>query len=229
MVTGGVRGCRMVQASPQVTAAQVLDAGRRAEADGRIEYAVQFYRHLTDHHSGAPEAVAAREALSRLKRQGSFSDQASRMRPANPPPLRGSHRGTDEMKRAGPKVGRGPIRIAPVGAGPAPARMELPVPPADYFTGRLIAYAFAGVGGLIFLAGLLLAVAVAVMPAEVAARIPAWMPVFHPLTGTGAAMLGLVLVFSGQVGRALFDLAIASRDIAAIERAKLEHAIAEAS
>jgi len=214
----------MVHASPQVTAAQVLDAGRRAEADGRVEYAVQFYRHLTDHHSGAPEAAMARDALSRLKRQGSRSEPAPRMRTANPPPLRNNgHRGLDEVTRAGHKVGRGPMRIAPVGAGQSAVPLELPEPAAGYFTGRLIAYAFAFIGALVFLAGFLAASAAAI-PAEVAARLPVWLLATHPLAGAGAAILGLVLVFSGQVGRAVFDLASASRDIAAIERAKAEHA-----
>lgn len=227
MVTGGVRGCRMVQASPQVTAAQVLDAGRRAEADGRVEYAIQFYRHLTDHHSGAPEADVAREALTRLKRQRSHSEPLARARPANPPPLRSTgagQRGLAEVPRAGPKVGRGPIRIAPVGTAQSPVPLELPEPPAEYFTGRLLAYAFAGVGVLVFLTGVLMAVALVLTPAEMAARMPAWIPALHPLAGAAAALIGLVLAFSGQVARAVFDLASASRDIAAIERAKAEHA-----
>ena len=45
------RGCRdpMVHAPPQFTPAQLIESGRRAEAEGRLDLAVQFYRHLTEH------------------------------------------------------------------------------------------------------------------------------------------------------------------------------------
>ena len=56
----------MAQGSHQFTPSQILEAGRRAETEGRIEYAIQFYRHLTDHLARTPEAAAAREALTRL-------------------------------------------------------------------------------------------------------------------------------------------------------------------
>ena len=56
----------MAQAGSQFTAEQILEAGRRAEADGRIDYAIQFYRHLTDHLPRAAETAAAREALARI-------------------------------------------------------------------------------------------------------------------------------------------------------------------
>lgn len=56
----------MVQGPTQYTPAQILEAGQRAEADGRVEYAGQFYHHLIDHYPQTPEARIAREGVQRL-------------------------------------------------------------------------------------------------------------------------------------------------------------------
>jgi len=215
----------MVHASPQVTAAQVLDAGRRAEADGRLEYAIQFYRHLTDHHSGAPEAEAAREALSRLKLQTSNLDGFPRTRAASPPPLRNpGHFHASDSARLGPKVGRGPIRIAPAGAVQPSAPIELPESETEYLTGRLVAHAFVGLGVFLAVAGLLATIAGLMLPGEMLAALPHWVLAMHPFAGPTGAATGIVLFLLGQIARAIFDIASASRDLAAIERAKVEHA-----
>jgi hypothetical protein len=66
----------MAPTAAQFSPGQILDAGRRAESDGRIGYAIQFYRHLTDHHGWSPEAAIAKEALARLQN----------FRPAEPAP-----------------------------------------------------------------------------------------------------------------------------------------------
>ncbi len=57
----------MAPTAAQFSPGQILDAGRRAENDGRVGYAIQFYRHLTDHHGWSPEAAIAKEALARLQ------------------------------------------------------------------------------------------------------------------------------------------------------------------
>ena len=54
----------MAQNSQQFTSTQILEAGQRAEVEGRLEYAIQFYRHLTDHLPRSADAMIAREALS---------------------------------------------------------------------------------------------------------------------------------------------------------------------
>jgi hypothetical protein len=56
----------MAPTAAQFSPGQILEAGRRAENDGRVGYAIQFYRHLTDHHGWSPEAAIAKEALARL-------------------------------------------------------------------------------------------------------------------------------------------------------------------
>jgi hypothetical protein len=55
-----------VHEPPQFTPAQVLEAARRAEAEGRNELAQKFYLHLADNYAGSSEAAAAQTALSRL-------------------------------------------------------------------------------------------------------------------------------------------------------------------
>jgi hypothetical protein len=55
-----------VQSSVQFTPVQVLHAARRAEAEGKMEYALQFYRHLVEQHGSSAEAQEAREGLFRI-------------------------------------------------------------------------------------------------------------------------------------------------------------------
>src|SRR4051794_30706909 len=56
----------MLQGSPQFTPRQLLDAGRRAEAEGKLDHAIQLYRHLTDHYVYTAEAAEARNGLGRI-------------------------------------------------------------------------------------------------------------------------------------------------------------------
>ncbi len=54
-------------AAPQLTPAQLIDAGRRAEAEGRPDLAVKFYRYLTRHFAETAEAAEAHGALGRIE------------------------------------------------------------------------------------------------------------------------------------------------------------------
>jgi hypothetical protein len=63
--------------SPPFTPAQLIDAGRRAEAEGRLDLAVQFYRHLTDNFAGAAETLEAHGALGRIGVWQSEGDAAA--------------------------------------------------------------------------------------------------------------------------------------------------------
>ncbi|CAN0437282.1 unnamed protein product, partial [Phaeothamnion confervicola] len=51
---------------PQFTPAQVLDAARRAESEGRTDFAIQFYQHLSTNFPGTSEAAAADLGLAHL-------------------------------------------------------------------------------------------------------------------------------------------------------------------
>ena len=56
----------LTHAAPQLTPAQLIDAGRRAEAQGRADLAVQFYRYLTEYFAEAVETAEAHNALGRI-------------------------------------------------------------------------------------------------------------------------------------------------------------------
>src|SRR5262249_6411081 len=56
----------LTHAAPQLTPAQLIEAGRRAEAQGRPDLAVQFYRYLTEYFAEAVEAAEAHNALGRI-------------------------------------------------------------------------------------------------------------------------------------------------------------------
>lgn len=213
-----------MQASPQVTAAQVLDAGRRAEADGRVDYAIQFYRHLVEHHAGEPEAQIAREALSRLKRHSEETENNAASKRTVPPPLRTSSQNGATASSAAARTTRRPIRLAPVGKGNTPRVVEVSEFGPAYVVGRLIAHSFAAIGTILILAGLIAAAVTAFLPVQVAASLPVWLVSQHPVLGLIASLLGIGLIFSGQIARAVFDMAEASRELAAIERARIEQA-----
>ena len=53
-------------AAPQLTPALLVDAGRRAEAEGRPDLAAKFYDYLTRHFAEAVEAADAHSALARI-------------------------------------------------------------------------------------------------------------------------------------------------------------------
>ena len=56
----------MVHASQQFTPQQLLEAGHRAEGEGKLDLAAQFYRHLAEHYSYTGEAAEARNGLGRV-------------------------------------------------------------------------------------------------------------------------------------------------------------------
>ena len=56
----------MAYGSRQFTPKQLLDAGRRAEAEGRLDLAHRFYGHLSDHYGQVPEAAEGRDGLARI-------------------------------------------------------------------------------------------------------------------------------------------------------------------
>jgi hypothetical protein len=56
----------MVQTSQQFTPPQLLENGRRAESEGRLDLAQQFYRHLAEHYPLTSEAAEARNGLGRV-------------------------------------------------------------------------------------------------------------------------------------------------------------------
>jgi hypothetical protein len=71
----------MTHTAPQFTPHQLLDAGRRAEAERRPDLAVQFYGYLVEHFSEALEAAEAHDALERIGAQARVAATAVQARP----------------------------------------------------------------------------------------------------------------------------------------------------
>lgn len=179
----------MLQSTPQFTPQQVLDSGRRAEVEGRLDLAQQLYKHLADFYPQTQEGAEARSGLARI---GGLSQ---------------------------PQVGRQFNDTSPhAEARNGPARgvaRRLPAPRNYYRTGRALAGLFSAFGWLNVLAGCAAPALVFVV------RIP--QPYGTPgLVGGAVSLvfLGLLFVLAGQLARAIFDQANATRELVAIERAR---------
>lgn len=212
----------MAQVTSRFTPEQVLEAGQRAEVDGRTDYAVQFYRHLTDYHPGTQEAAEAAHALQRLAGHGAMPSDAPiqlstvlrRPHPAGPhaAPMAPAAPAATWTGEADPE------RLPSVVANSAGRPANLPPPVRGYRIGRSIAVAFSVIGWL------LIAIGVAAIGLGMVVGVDT-----APFTGysgivTGPAMIGVgvAVVFWAQLANAVFATANATRDLAAIERAKAE-------
>jgi len=183
----------MLQAAPQFSPFQLLEAARRAEAEGHRDAAYQYYRQTVDQFAYSAEAAQAREGLARLN---------SAWQP-NIWHLNGA-----------PQSGDGASRWN--GAARKARRPKLPAPRNHYRFGSFLA-------GLVSLSGWLIAAAgVAATPVQLVLGRPeiGFGTGGVLAVGLGLAALGLVAVTLGQAVRALFDQANATRELVAIERAK---------
>jgi hypothetical protein len=176
----------------QFTPPQLLEAGHRAESDGRFDLANQFYRQLTEQYAYTAEAAEARNGLGRVGAAQSHIWHTN---------------------------GNGRVNGAT-----RPTRRR-PVAPRDHYrTGRALARLLSGLGWMAVACGCMApAIYVALeyfMPAAALPRpgVPA------VLAGSlGGIVAGLLVVFSGQISRAVFDQANAMRDLVALERGKIGH------
>jgi hypothetical protein len=140
----------VVVATPNFSALQILEAGRRAEAEGNRDHAVQFYRHLTLHFAGTFEAADAVTALHRLE------DGGPRYAFGAPAQIAGAERTGPPSSGSGGASGSGrpvfatPLLGPPLSPGPlnldgdprhraamaAPRAEQTPERPADETTAR---------------------------------------------------------------------------------------------
>jgi hypothetical protein len=188
----------MPHGSPQFTPKQLLDAGQRAEAEGRLDLAYQFYEHLSSRYGHAPEAAEGRNGLARVGTgvhhpQVWQSDGAIAARPtAN---VRSTLEGTGGVKHS--------------------ARSD------GYRIGRTLAALASGIGGLAIVAALLALGAGLIADL---APVPALQELknAHDLLprAAGALLAGAASLLCGQMARALFDQASATRELVSIERVK---------
>lgn len=185
-----MRGARtIVHISQQFTAPQLLEAGHRAEVEGRLDLAAQFYRHLTEHFAFTPEAAEARNGLGRVGATQSQIWHLNGVAHAN---------------------------------GAARPQRRRPVAPRDHYrTGRALARLISALGWLAVFCGVVVpAVYMALDRFAQAATFPRPGLAYVLATAAGIFGIGLLVVFAGQIARAVFDQANAARDLVALERAK---------
>ena len=183
----------MVHAAPQLTPPQLLEAGRRAEAEGKLDLATQFYRHLAEHYAYTGEAAEARNGIGRI---GAVQAQVWH---AN---------GHAHMHDAGRAVE----------ARPRAQRGARLLRADSSRTGRALAVVISAFGWLTVLLGAAVPFAAALLPGV---GMP-FLELPQLIAGAvGLGALGLFVVFCGQAARALFDQANATRELVALERAKI--------
>ena len=217
---------------PQFTPAQILHAGERAESEGHLDHARQYYAHLTDHYAHAPEGGMARERLARLAAAG---------RRLGPPPLpeRAQRSRSDGAHRPPPRADAGararPVRGG-VGSGGGQTRLSVhldaphaerswtrgdPRPKRRHRVGRWLARAVAIIGWLLL--GLGVGVAVLAFTGD-SIRLPgpALAPAPLAILAGAAIALGLMMVLVARLARAVFDGTEAMHDLLASGRGALE-------
>jgi hypothetical protein len=182
----------MPQRSPQFTPRQLLDAGRRAEAEGKLDLAHQFYSHLSRHYGRTAEAAQGRQALARA--------------------------GIAEQY---PHVWRMNGGMATDSGWLPAARPGWTGHSKHYRLGRALAALVSGIGWtLVGLALLAIAAGLAAELAQIAALQGAGFGSSVLPQAAGALLIGALLLLLGQAARALFDQAGAARELLAIERTK---------
>jgi hypothetical protein len=175
------------------TPPQLLEAGQRAEQEGRLELAAQFYRHLIDQYGVAQEAEEARKGLGRVAMTAPQMVQPQSWHPT------GAADGAAQPQRRRP--------VAP--------RNRYPV-------GRGLARLLSGAGWLAAAFGLLAPLAYWMLDHFALGAVVPRPGLAIVMTGAiGVIVTGLLIVFAGHLARAMFDQANAMRDLVALERAKI--------
>ena len=176
----------------QFTPPQLLEAGHRAEADGHLELAARFYRHLTEHYAFSPEAAEAHNGLGRI------STSPHQVWPNNGHANGASHA----------------ISIA------RPQRR--PIAPRDHYPlGRALSALLTNAGWLTITCGLGTPAIHFGLEYFTAVAVPLLTLVQVLSIGATLAGIGLLVLCFGLIAGALFDQANAIRDLVALERTKV--------
>ncbi len=223
----------MAQGSQQYSAAQILEAGRRAHAEGRMDHAVQFYRHLTEHLAFTPEAAVAEQTMQRLglaspktslsTLNGATSSYNGTAAQAGPP-------GMTPATQPRPAPSSRPSTAAMADSESAAQRkLLLPRLRRRYRTGRFIAgvvtflgFVIVGSGTGLFILAVLTIAGVA-LPAAIPAILVSQPPMIGATGGLTLVFIGGLIALGGQLGRAMFDQASAARDLASLARLRAQY------
>jgi hypothetical protein len=186
----------LTHTAPQLTPAQLIDAGRRAEAQGRQDLAVQFYRYLTDYFAEAVEAAEAHNALGRI---GAAQALPLIARPSQS------------------------ARIAhAAGASAAPGvRRRLALRHDPYRTGRALTAVLGTIGWALAVAGTAAVPTFLLLREEQGGLSPVEV---LPVAGgaAGGLILGCGAVLASHMARALFDQVNAVHHLLALELERRE-------
>lgn len=223
----------MVQTSMQFTPVQVLQAARRAEAEGKMDYALQFYRHLVEQHGTTAEAQEAREGLFRIaewrwgearvarSRESGGAGQAAQPSAQAPSQPSGGQR-VYNVGNQSAASGYADPQQAPVAMPRVARAQESDLPPFQprFRLSKVVSHALSAVGWAMLLGGLFAAVAggggfVGELSAIAFFGLP-----LGVLAGAPALVLGLVFIVAGQIAAAVFETANATLELVAIERGR---------
>lgn len=212
-----------VSTGTQFSPEQILEAGRRAESEGRLDYALQFYRHLLDQHRSSREAQFALEALARLEPPRPQNGIHASPHPGNGAAYGLERHGFQTGHDAGPQLEAGRrLTVAPAEPPFHSSHVELPPPVSDYRMARGLTRLATWLGGPMLVLGLACA-AVAVIAPGGLAKLPLIGALFASASaGLGLAASGLGMLIGGQCVRALLDMANATRDMALVLRTQAE-------
>ncbi len=206
----------MGQMSVQYTPVQVLQAARRAEAEGKMDYALQFYRHLVEHHGMTAEAQEAREGLFRIAEWRWGEARVTRREAANGPPSHAAYSAPGPQQDYSGSEHPGPLPqvIAREAARAAGAAVAQPYR-SRYRGATIVASLLTGVGWAVVAGGMLIALlAAGGFVADVSAGGLLGLPV-GVLLGIPTAVIGLVLVVAGQLATAIFESTNATLELLA--------------
>jgi hypothetical protein len=177
------------------TPPQLLEAGQRAEQDGRLDLAVQFYRHLIDQYGISPEATEGRKGLGRVV--------------------------MSDPQMVQPQIWRSNGAATTNGAA-RPQRRRPVAPRNHYRIGRALARLISTAGWLAAVFGLMAPLAYWLLDRFAAASaLPRPGLALVAVGAVGLVATGLLVVLAGHLARAIFDQANAMRDLVALERAKI--------
>lgn len=216
----------MVQTSMQYTPVQVLQAARRAEAEGKMDYALQFYRHLVEQHGAAPEAQEAREGLFRIAewrwgeaRIARRQDGAAAPSPPFPQAVPTSSAPPQVDEPATPSTFAGNAARLPQVVSRGNEEL-LPLFKPRYRVAKFVAYGVSGLGLVSAIAGIAAAVLAGAGAVEEASSVGTFGLPIGLVLGIPAALLGLVLLLAGQLAVAVLASANANLEMLAIERGR---------
>lgn len=221
-----------MQTAAQFTPEQLIVAGRRAEQQHQVGYALQFYRYLAEKYPNTAEAFEARDALFRLH------GAENKPQPQGQPPVERSVTGLRQRSLgqleppAAPPMPRGVAPELSMSANDRQSQAERPkrsVPnkaavataAPGYRVGRFVAATLSTFGWLLILISLIgtggIVFLLTVKAAPRALQELASANLLVAMAGlVGALSFGLMGVFAGQVARATFDNADLTRWLASV-------------